>query len=158
MSLTRDSAANLLLTKQQTFPLKSKLPIPQGAVKHECLSLVTQQQTFPWLCSKPSLWSPSFQPQKELLKMSVSHSWLNSKHSHDYTANLPSEVQAPRPIRLQRKGLLYSQGKVCCGVMSERHSFLTASCGIGSLDFRGKVCCIVNERFAVESRVRDTHF
>ncbi len=50
----------------------------------------------------------------------------------------------------QREGLLYSQGKVCCGVMSERHSCLTTPYDIGSLVFRGKVCCISKGRFAVE--------
>ena len=35
---------------------------------------------------------------------------------------------------------------------------LTTPYGIGSLDFIGKVCCILKGRFAVESRVRDTHF
>ena len=53
--------------------------------------------------------------------------------------------------------MLYSQGNVCCGVTSERHSCLTAFYGIGRLGRRGKVCCIVKGRFAVESRVRDTH-
>ena len=60
-------------------------------------------------------------------------------------------------LGLQREGLLYSQGEVCCGLTSKRHSFLTTPYGVGSLDFRGKVCCIVKGRFAVESRVRDTH-
>ena len=61
-------------------------------------------------------------------------------------------------LGLQREGLLYNQGKVCCVVKSERHSFLTTPYGIGSLDFRGKACCIVKGRFAVESRMRDTQF
>ena len=48
-----------------------------------------------------------------------------------------------------REGLLYSQGNACCIVKSERHSFSTTPYGIGTLDFREKVCCIVKGRFAV---------
>ena len=60
-------------------------------------------------------------------------------------------------LGLQLEGLLCEEGKVCCWVMSERHSCLTTYYGIGSLSSRGKACCTVKERIAVESRVRDTH-
>ena len=59
-------------------------------------------------------------------------------------------------LGLQRDGLLHSQGMVCCGVTSEGHSFLTAPYGVGSVDFRGMVCCMVKGRDAVEPRARDT--
>ena len=54
-------------------------------------------------------------------------------------------------LGLQGDRLLYSKGDGCCGVMGERHSFLTTPYGGGSLDFRGKVCCIVMGLLAVES-------
>ena len=69
-------------------------------------------------------------------------------------------------LGLQREGVLYIQGKVCCIVEGRfavesrvrgTHCFKTPY-GIGSLDFRGKVCCIVKGRFAVASLIRDTHF
>ena len=48
-----------------------------------------------------------------------------------------------------REGLLYSPVKVCCWVTSEKEGLLCS---------HGKVCRVDKGRFAVESRLRDTHF
>ena len=59
---------------------------------------------------------------------------------------------------LQREETLCYIDIANCVVMGGRHSFLTAPCGIGSLDCRGKERCITMRSQAVLSRVGDTLF